>query len=569
MNVPSPNAFSRPTSADASKIASSRSDLVRGVANKLSVALLLLCVSLSSGCNRLYTAYGKTDGTIGKKSLNGFGAFRKALTDDVGETERAELGEGWGEAELRSRNLTRLSSRAYQHDAIVWVPTAWPPANPVEISDWMTKWLRSGNRTVVFIVPDEGSTEAYWREASKLAPPEQRLEYRRRLAQQINLRLLEDVRRDDITVGKYFTARSLSARQNIDDRRIVSYDLDDFDSSRDVAASSIFSNVNVAVTTPSEDDSIEEAVEEAPEDEEQNDESELDAIFDESETDDDSAEEDVAEEDSADAQAEPPRSSRPSHQFESLAKSDGVTTLARITHPKWKDSRILVVAGGGMLTNFAMTDQPAIAMAEQIRNEILSTAEVGKDERVSFGFLSSDQYFVAISDAEPGAPSPTGMEMLTTWPISLITLHALFLGVVMCLMLLPTFGRARQVVYHRSTHFGNHLSAMAILMRRAGGMDFAKEKINHYMRVVRGEPDLFVVQDKPPIATNNTTAKQADKPDTSSGSSEPPTSTGSSTEPDSTATPDPSTSSSPTSGAHVATSSLDPPVPNEPAEKSP
>ncbi|MEP4680907.1 MAG: hypothetical protein ABJ015_04610, partial [Rhodopirellula bahusiensis] len=80
MNAPSSNAFSRPTSADASKMASSRSDLMRGVANKLSVALLLLCVSLSSGCNRLYTAYGKTDGTIGKKSLNGFGAFRKALT---------------------------------------------------------------------------------------------------------------------------------------------------------------------------------------------------------------------------------------------------------------------------------------------------------------------------------------------------------------------------------------------------------------------------------------------------------------------------------------------------------
>ncbi|WP_461506950.1 hypothetical protein [Rhodopirellula baltica] len=513
---------------------------------KLTRWLLLLCVLLTSGCGELYTTYGKTDGTIGKESLNGFGAFRETLTEELDDAERAELGEDWEDAELRSRNLTRLSSRAYQHDAIVWVPTVWPPINPGEVSDWMTKWLRSGNRTVVFVVPDEGSTEAYWREASNLAPPEQRLEYRRRLAQQINHRLLEDVRRDDITVGKLFTARGLPARQNIDDRRVVSYDLHDFDPKRDVASSVVIPGGLVAPAAQSNNATIVESDETATEEtvvdqEDTSAELEPDSPTDSSES----------TEESNEGKSDSKQSNRPSQLFESLDENDGITTYARITHPKWKNSCVLVVAGGGMLTNFAMTDEPAIDMAKQIRHEILSNAEVGKDERVSLGFMTSDLSYVPISDAEPGAPAQTGMEMLTTWPISLVTLHALFLGVVMCLMLLPTFGRARQVVYHRSTHFGNHLSAMAILMRRAGGMDFAKEKINHYMRIVRGEPDLFVVPKTPPAPPMNTTAPPTAKSD------------GESSSPDTSDVP-PSTSEAP-----VATTSLDPPVPNEPAEKSP
>ncbi|WP_286765513.1 MULTISPECIES: hypothetical protein [Rhodopirellula] len=510
------------------------------VACKAACWLLLLCVLLTSGCSDLYTKYGKTDGTIGNESLNGFGAFRDTLTEKLDETERAELGEDWEDAELRSRNLTRLSSRAYQHDAIVWVPTAWPPINPGDVSDWMTKWLRSGNRTVVFIVPDEGSTEAYWREASNLAPPEQRLEYRRRLAQQINLRLLEDVRRDDIIVGKLFTARGLPARQNIDDRRVVSYDLHDFDPKRDKTASVVTPGGLVVTAAKPNDATIVEG------EDSEGEESELDeTAVDEPTESSDSAEE------TNDEQDDSKQNSRPSQLFETLDEHNGITTFARITHPKWKDSRVLVVASGGMLTNFAMTDEPAIELAKQIRQEILSNAEVGADERVSFGFMTSDHDYVQISDAEPGAPAQTGMEMLTTWPISLVTLHALFLGVVMCLMLLPTFGRARQVVYHRSTHFGNHLSAMAILMRRAGGMNFAKEKINHYMRVVRGEPDLFVVPKAPPEPPQNTNAPPIAKTE------------GEPNSPDTSDVP-PTASESP-----VATTSLDPPVPNEPAEKSP
>ncbi|MFG0264394.1 MAG: hypothetical protein ACF8AM_04480 [Rhodopirellula sp. JB055] len=491
--------------------------------NRVVVSLMLLCVLMSVGCSRFNTSYGKSDGTSGKTSLNGFGALRDSLSRELTATERSQLGDDWQDAELRARNLTRLSTRANQHDAIVWIPTNWPPANSAEVADWMVSWLRSGNRTIVFIVPDEGSTEAYWREASQVAPPAQRLEYRRRLAQQINLRLLEDVRRDDVTVGRLFTARSLPARKNVDNRRVVSYDLHPFDPMRQTTVATSIPAAQPAGTTSNGDSEVVES--------------------------DDPVQDQAAEEQSDDSN----ENARPSIQFEPLDQTDDVTLLARITHPKWKDSRIFVVAGGGLLTNFAMTDEPALEMADRLRAEILSTAKVGPDERVSLGFLSTDDMWVPISDAEPGAPAQTGMELLTTWPISLITIHALFLGVVMCLMLLPTFGRARQVVYHRSTHFGNHLTAMAVLMRRAGGMDFAKEKINHYMRVVRGEPELFAVPNQPTAsAPNDPSPAPADSDESS------PTNASTNTDsPEANAL------------ANPVAPSFDPPSPHEPVEKSP
>jgi hypothetical protein len=520
--------------------------------------LLVACVFLSAGCSQFNTTYGKTDGANGETSLNGFGALRDTLTRDLDASERSRLGDDWKDAELRARNLTRLSSRANQHDAIVWIPTDWPPPNETEVADWMTTWLRDGNRTIVYVVPDEGSTESYWREASQVAPPTQRLEYRRRLAQQINLRLFNDARRDDVTVGKLFTARSLPARQNIDNRRVVSYDLQPFDPKYITVTTTTASTAQpIPATSPDDSVATESETNETPF---------TDANLEQLLSEDDSANEqdaggeNAAEDDAANqelvAEDQPAGSiqnNRRSLLFEPLDTAEDVTLLARITHSKWKNSRILVVAGGGLLTNFAMTEQPALEMAERIRAEILSTAEVGPDERVSLGFFSTDDMWVPVSDAEPGAPAQTGMELLTTWPISLITIHALFLGVVMCLMLLPTFGRARQVVYHRSTHFGNHLTAMAVLMRRAGGMDFAKEKINHYMRVVRGEPDLFVLPNQPPAAAPNDPSPTP-------------------TESDQSSTSDTSTESELTEAhahGHPAATSLDPPSPHEPVEKSP
>ena len=416
--------------------------------------LIFVCLTLA-GCSGFMTEYGESDGVQGSKSLNGFGAFRTAI-------DEAELPQ---DITIKTRDLSRLSSRAERFDTIVWIPKVWPPANQTAVTTWMNRWLRKGHKTIVFVVPDGGSTEAYFREAASIAPPQQRLEYRRRLAKLINDRLLEDGQRRDVKLADWFIAEALPYRRILSDRRIADYDL---------------------VEAPSK--------EIAPDD------SELDMGAIEMEDIDD--EQLLAEIDELLNMSEHEGSAAKIEivnpvQFESLREepakvsADGkpLTTLAHITDTRWGDSQILVVASGGLVTNFAMTAAPANELVNDIVESIRTTAD--GDKMLEIAFMSSDQAPIPVSNIQPGAPVATGMELLTTWPLSLVTMHGVFLGVVMCLMLLPVFGRARQVTYNRTTHFGNHLSAMAALMRRpdrkVDGTVFARLKISQYLRVVRGE----------------------------------------------------------------------------------
>lgn len=515
-------------------------------------AMLLVSFASMLGCNRFETEYGSSDGNEGRTSLNGFAGFRESLTRELEPSEVQALGDEWQDAELKQRNLSRLSSRAYQHDAIVWIPESWPPPNLVDIESWMKKWMRSNHRTVVFIVPDEGSTEAYYREAAKLAPPEQRLEYRRRLAEQINNRLLQDSQRDNVTVSKWFTAQALPARQPLGDRRDVSYELQPFSQKITLNTSGLSSGSGSASSDGEAELSDADAADtnDSADEEPTSAEDELGELLDEM---------------GVDKESVLPKRSKIT--FETLASFNDQTILGRVTSETWKDSQILVVAGGGLLTNFAMTEEPAMKMADTIRQEILNRSRVGSDERVSIGFFNTDKSWVAISDAEPGAPSQTGMELLTTWPISLITMHALFLGVVICLMLLPTFGRARRVIYHRSTHFGNHLNAMAILMRRAGGLDYAKEQINHYMKIVRGESELFpnVPSSTPPRPSETEAPSTKDSKSTPMSVSD---ASGSNDEPpsDKTSEVDDTVDSASTAGSDTTTdANTDIPAPEQPS----
>ena len=93
----------------------------------------------------------------------------------------------------------------------------------------------------------------------------------------------------------------------------------------------------------------------------------------------------------------------------------------------------------------------------------------------------------SISERTPGAPIASGMELLTVWPISLVTIHGVLLGLVVCLMLLPIFGRPRKVRRVDHSDFGDHLDAVAALMNRAGGEEFAKQRISEYFKRIRGE----------------------------------------------------------------------------------
>lgn len=376
--------------------------------------LVSLLVLTLPACSRFSTEYGASEGPAGMESLNGFGAFRTALQD-------SPAGVG---PEIESHDVARLSVREAASDAIVWTPASWSPSNLQEIMDWLDRWLAQDNRTLVFIVPDDGSTEAYFQEAVDIAPPEQRLNYRRRLAELINERLLAEATRVDVRLGNWFTANPLPYRVTLPERQLLDFSI-------------------AEPTTKTL----------------------------------------VGQEPTEDLRFEPLDQEKVS-----LGNgSTSLTTLARITRERWKSSQVLVVASGSLLTNFAMTGGAAPAMASEIQHEIRRASGKAAGGKINVGFLASRFGPVQVSDVTPEIPKTRGWELMTEMPLSLINLHVAFLGIVLCLMLLPVFGRARHVRYHAPTHFGNHLSAMATLMRRSGGTDYAKRQISEYLRRVRGE----------------------------------------------------------------------------------
>ncbi|MEM6363974.1 MAG: hypothetical protein AAF745_06095 [Planctomycetota bacterium] len=387
---------------------------------RVSFLCWLIIVVCSVGCHGLKTDYGRSSGISGRQSINGFAAFRKSIEQ---ASDRIE-----------TRDVTRLSRRARASDAIVWIPTYWPPPNVNDVTMWMNEWLAEGNRTLVMINLDDGSEADYWQTATEEALPDQALEYRRRVARQINARLLADDQRTAVQVSDWFVASPLPIR-----------------------------------TTTQTDDSVAFTINDASNNKKAN------------------------KSTTKDVRLQPLREAS----IDSGMDTVKVTLVAKITKDAWDDSHVIAVSGGGLLTNFAMTKDSSRRMASQIANAMIAGNRGGDaiddQPKIKVGFLKTDENFVGISKAKPGAPVATGMEVLTTWPLSLVTIHALFLGLVMCLMLLPIFGRPRTVRYNRTTQFGNHLDAMAKLMLRnrssqsANDDPYVRERISRYFHVVRGE----------------------------------------------------------------------------------
>ena len=168
---------------------------------------------------------------------------------------------------------------------------------------------------------------------------------------------------------------------------------------------------------------------------------------------------------------------------ESVVTDSGSPIVAEITSKKWKGSKVIVVAGGSLLTNYAFTRPFNRRLAQQIIRE--STPKQSTDLRA--GFLTSNWNSIPVSEKTPGVPKASGMELLTVWPISLVTMHGVLLGLVICLMLLPVFGRPRRVERTKQSDFGDHLDAVAALMNRAGGERYARSRISEYMKRLHGE----------------------------------------------------------------------------------
>lgn len=399
-----------------------------------------------SGCRSVSSEYGSSKGYGGRTSLNGFGALRSAFE----------------QAGFRSRNANRLSSRVRRTDTIVWTPT-WLGSVDSDVTRWFDQWMRQGNRTLVYILPDSGSEADYWTDAARLASPEQRVEYRTRAARCVNERIQWRLNRFDVESNGWFQVQSLpnrrlatelqgpwlstvattndGATEGDDLRAALEYLLVPYDEdvAKKLSAGNLRSAPDRVETGPGTIPLLTSMVVQP---------------------------------------TQTPIEFRPL-----LSTSEEAQIVAEVTSGHWSNSKVLVVAGGSLLTNYAFSRKANRRLAERIIREATPS---GKSKPV-VAFLISDWGNLPVSDREPDTPLKSGMEMLTEWPISLVTMHGLVFLMIVCLACLPIFGRPRKIRRSEANDFGHHLDAVASLMIRTGDESYARQRISDYMKRMHGE----------------------------------------------------------------------------------
>ena len=451
--------------------------------------MAVLCVT---GCSRLSDRYGVSDGKIGRESLNGFGALRRSFE----------------QAGCRTRKVTLLSKRVADSKTIVWTPRV-PGAIPADVTKWFERWLRRGDRTLVFILPDGGSAADYYLDAAKLAPPDQRLEYRRRAAREQNDQVAWRLNRLPPSSNGWFVIKPIEYRANVTSLRNdwshpdvqppelgIEFELEfqdrqnTEDHNAELAAATTpapagptgpgaggaapGTGVGFWMPTPEVEVTNEEltfrkliagdALVPAPIEDAPN-----------------------SKTNSVSGTATGSGAATPGQSGGASGKPDRVNVeavlAAKVTSKNWRSSQIIVVNGGSLLTNYAFTRE----WNRRFADDLVRSASTSEDEDMLAGFLTSDSMSIPIREGNSGVPKATGMEMLTVWPISLITIHGVLLGLIICLMLLPIFGRPRKIQRVTEGDFGDHLDAVAALMLKTNGEDYARNRISEYMRRVRGE----------------------------------------------------------------------------------
>jgi hypothetical protein len=471
---------------------------------RATVSFLLLVLAFGlPGCSRgLLPEYGNSKGTSGLKGINGFGALRKSFEAN-----------GW-----KTRDVNRLSERLDSLDAIVWIPTTHKAYESPAIQ-WVHDWLGDRPRTLVYILPDEGNEVRYWEQSRQLAPPTQRLEYRRRHAQSISNLMngpygygrspVEEIDRlwfkarmrrqarprwellsHSTTLASQPTATTGGPAYGpfnyAADWASEGYELADEDlTMQPLASDSSGSPLAVRIFTPQKTESTKPAPQtKVPDDQ-------VD-IF----------QPDTTADPDADAVAE---------LHEEWEYEDWMDDQEWMNEAQWErmqrrqrggygigESEIIVVAGGSLISNFGIVTDEGRDLVKQL---LVESGKRTNQTTPRVGFITSGFAGVPVSDSSGQPQLASGMELLTVWPLSIITIHLALMGVIACLILLPIFGRPRKLKERTNSDFADHINAVGALLHRGNGEQYARQRISEYFRKVRGETSGPWVMPLPHIVT--------------------------------------------------------------------
>lgn len=160
--------------------------------------------------------------------------------------------------------------------------------------------------------------------------------------------------------------------------------------------------------------------------------------------------------------------------FETLLSSDGDILVGRFTRQNWSGSQIIVVANGSWLLNLPLVNHEHRRLAGNLIGECGNVNQVV--------FLESGPGEPAMSSHEPNQHH--GLAAFTVWPINVILMHLLALGILFCYSVFPIFGRPRRMQEAETADFGKHVYAIGELMEHTGDRQYARRcRENYFQRV--------------------------------------------------------------------------------------
>ena len=425
----------------------------RGVAGQLAVCVFvtIFLTGFLTGCRgSLSSQYGLSEGVDARCSPASISLFRNLCNAD-------------GRSTLTVRSFSPRAMKKLE--AIVWTPDTCEPHNPKTYA-WIDSWLASGDRTLIYVGRDYSPTADYWSQTAEKLTNNSALSQSAlsaREQQAMELAALDRMRnrvRTKVATPWCLIDYSISTEEQVSELKgtwaeqlgtskakyavrsqPVPYELETLPSLQsefdwqpaDTSAKPVNVNSYEAKWSDSDADMLKT----------------LKGM-----------------------------SSTDLPHFESLLLSQNDKPLvSEITTSRWGRSRIIFLSNASLLSNLSLIHPGNLAISKQLMSML---------PKQNIGFLTGP-YDPPIRKDEFSSQQK-GFEMLTMWPLNVITLHAVFLGMLSLLAAFPIFGRAKQLPTKTTREFSQHIEAVGSLLSKSQDRNYALRTISEYFRAVRKEP---------------------------------------------------------------------------------
>lgn len=422
---------------------------------------LLLCL-LFSGCGRARDVKSDYAQERMNGSINGLEVFTDLL-----EKRGNPL-----------KHYSRLSPGLKTQDVLIWFPDAF--GQPRDEALWFLEdWLSRGpNRMVFFVGRDYDAGADYWSKVIKQTPPKEREIAARRLA---DARQRVDLARQ--AVGKSYKTPWFAFENSARETSVTS-------ASGDWTQGVDFSKANVKyqsklVAPP-------EKVSE-------------DTLYDEEKY----RPKDSFFEDDPNENATPPPSNAPpggattapatkppaqivDNPFRVGRKliDQGATPFAfELISNRFPGSRVFVIQNGRFLLNYGLTNANHRQLAQNLLQEIPTTAKVA----ILHSDADGPRVFWGLGSREKAKPE---MVLQTTYVLLQISLPVLFLLFV----LMPIFGRARELPKVAVSDFGKHIEAIGALLQKGNDERYAWSRVFTYQQQFKRDSGKRHAAQETPLA---------------------------------------------------------------------